>query len=104
MCTPSIIMPESISNIDNSQCYEEYAICEDYKGDCNTKCGSIRLYNGITCKFKSGKYTSTYKSCEKAQTKEECILISKTGVIDSDKKICSWINGDCIETYKYCSD
>lgn len=47
---------------------------------------------------------SQLKTCEKADTKEECLLIAKTGVTDPERRVCSWTGSSCIENYKYCSD
>ena len=86
------------------RCYEEYARCEDYLGNDTAICEGIRLYNGLTCEFVSGRCRSTNKNCEQALTEEECKLINVTGVSDKEKKVCDYVGTSCIENYKYCSD
>ena len=86
-------------------CYEEYIRCEDYLGNSQTECESIKLYDGKICKWESpNRCRSNFKICEDANTEEECKLIAETGVTDKERKVCAWYSGDCIETYKYCSD
>ena len=87
------------------KCYEEYIRCEDYLGNYQTECESIRLYDGKKCIWESpNRCRSNFKICEDANTEEECKLIAETGVTDKERKVCAWYSGDCIETYKYCSD
>ena len=95
----------------NNKCYEEYLRCEDYLENNSTECLGIKLYDGKTCKYETStssnlntyRCRSDYKKCSEANTKEECKLIAKTGVIDTERKVCDF-NGGCIETFKYCSD
>ncbi len=105
-----------------TKCVEEYIRCEDYIDDASpttTSCGCIKLYDGKTCKsVRTGSTetetrsnyicTSLFKTCEDADTEEECKLIAKTGVTDPERRVCSWIgthsSGSCITNYKYCSD
>ncbi len=102
-----------------SKCVEEYIRCEDYLGETSnyqistSTCQDIQLYDGKTCDWVStntatGSTTymcrSQFKTCGQASTKEECLLIAKTGVTDPERKVCSWTGSDCIENYKYCSD
>jgi len=106
--TPS--SPTPTTPVHSPRCYEEYARCEDYKENDTTICEAIRLYNGNTCEFKSGRCRSKNKICSEAYTEEECKLINKTGVTDPDRMICDFIkystdsNHHCVENYKYCSD
>jgi len=98
----------------NNKCYEEYLRCEDYLETNSTECLGIKLYDGKTCKYETStnsnlntyRCRSNYKKCSEANTKEECKLISKTGVTDTERKICDYDedDGECIETFKYCSD
>ena len=86
------------------KCKEEYIRCEDYTGTDSTECENIILYNGLQCEYESNRCRSRNKICIEAETKEECKLISKTGVTNPDRKVCDYINGNCTETFKYCSD
>jgi len=94
-------------------CYEEYIRCEDYLGTSMSECEGINLYDGKKCNWESSssatgtnitRCRSAFKTCKDAKTKEECKLIGKTGVTDSDTKVCDWIGSSCDENYKYCSD
>ena len=94
-------------------CYEEFLRCEDYFEESSygsQSCRYIKLYNGQACKSISGgtnninRCISKFKTCEEATTKEECKLITKTGVSDPERKVCDWYGNRCIENYKYCSD
>ncbi len=95
----------------NNKCYEEYLRCEDYLETSSSECSGIKLYDGKTCKYEANinsnlntyRCRTNYKKCGQANTKEECKLISKTGVSDTERKVCDY-NGGCIETFKYCSD
>ena len=62
------------------------------------------LYNGQRCYSDLGRCRSIQKTCSDARNADECKLIAKTGVSDPDKKVCSYIGGYCVETFKYCSD
>ncbi|MBO6242995.1 MAG: hypothetical protein J6O41_00265 [Clostridia bacterium] len=95
-------------------CYEEYLRCEDYLENSQYYCeNSIKLYDGKKCKWESSasgagstttnKCRSQFKTCGDATKKEECKLISKTGVTNPDRKVCDFIS-TCFENYKYCSD
>jgi len=98
------------------KCYEEYIRCEDFLENSNSgssSCSSIRLYDGKTCESESSttRCRSNYKSCEDANSEEECKLMAKTGVSDQERKVCGYVKSSspsipssCFETYKYCSD
>lgn len=100
------------------ECYEEYLRCEDYfPVDPSITCSDIKLHNGKNCEHapNSDRCISKNKTCSDPTitTKGECNLISESGVSNSDKLVCRWLNYDkngnsanynCIETYKYCSD
>ena len=98
----------------DGECYEEYIRCEDYIGTSSDDCEKIKLYDGKTCKYElissinGNIYScrSNYKTCEEAETKEECKLIAKTGVSNSDRRVCDYYGSTlkCRENYKYCSD
>lgn len=103
----------------NGACYEEYMRCEDYEAKFESRCASsssssdgIILYNGKTCEVepilnlnsRAFKCKSIDKTCSQATTEEECKLITKTGVSDPERKMCSWEGTNCVEKYKYCSD
>ena len=88
----------------NSRCLETYKKCEYYDGGDESTCESIIQINGKKCYFTSKKCKSKNKICTQALTTEECHLIAKKGVTDPDTRICDIYNGDCKESYKYCSD
>ena len=103
----------------NLKCYEEYIRCEDFIINTTNyyKCNNIKLYNGKTCKYEkiqsingNDEYRcrSNYKTCNDAETEEECKLIAITGVSDPERKVCDYDDGrtapKCQENYKYCSD
>ena len=96
---------------DGSKCFEEYIRCEDYipgSDSGSSSCEDIILYDGKTCKWDTditpNRCLSNFKTCDKAETEEECKLIEKTGVSNPDRKICAWDGSRCDEVYKYCSD
>jgi hypothetical protein len=91
------------------RCYEEYARCEDYHDQDEDECEEIRLYNGNSCVFKDNRCQSKNKICSDALTEEECKLINVTGVADTDRMVCDYVqysgrSKSCVENYKYCSD
>ena len=88
----------------NNKCWETYKKCEYYDGGDETTCENIIQINGKKCYFTSKKCKSKNKICSQALTTEECHLIAKKGVTDPDTRICDMYNGDCVESYKYCSD
>lgn len=102
----------------NSKCYEEYIRCEDFIATTSNyyECNNIKLYNGKTCKYEritgiNGNYEyicrADYKTCEYAETEEECKLMAITGVSDPERKVCDYDDSrttKCQENYKYCSD
>lgn len=94
----------------DKKCMEVFQRCEDYNQTDSDVCNSLVLYNGKKCYFESNQCKSRDKICKEASNKDECLLISKTGVSNPAKKVCDWItlSGDslpsCAENYKYCSD
>ena len=100
------------TNTGTEKCYEEYLRCEDYLE--TSGCSGIKLYDGKTCKYETNtnsnlntyRCRTNYKKCNQAYTKEECKLMSKTGVSDTERKVCDYNEDDseCIETFKFCSD
>ena len=95
------------------KCFEEYIRCEDYiqgSDSGSSLCEDIILYDGKTCKWDTDitppRCLSNFKTCDIAETEEECKLIEKTGVSNPDRKICAWDSSidRCKEVYKYCSD
>ena len=86
-------------------CYEEYLNCEDYADTDATICSDIILYNGKKCEIYLDKCKTISKTCEDANSKEECKMIAHTGVYDPEKMVCDYIDGvGCRGVYKYCSD
>jgi len=90
----------------SGSCYEVYTRCEDFTENniTTTTCPNLYLYNGQRCYSDLGRCRSIQKICSEARNANECKLIAKTGVSDPDKKVCSYIGGYCVETFKYCSD
>ena len=90
----------------SGSCYEVYTRCEDYTENniTTTTCPNLYLYNGQRCYSDLGRCRSIQKTCSDARNADECKLIAKTGVSDPDKKVCSYISGNCVEVFKYCSD
>ena len=90
-------------------CYEQYKGCEDIVENLGDFCSNnLYTYNGEKCFIESDKCKSKNKKCEEALDEEECKLIEKTGVFNSELKICDWLTissiKKCWENYKYCSD
>ena len=89
----------------NDQCLETYKKCEYYDGGVESICENIIQINGKKCYYTSKKCKTRNKICTEALTnKEECLLITKKGVMDPDTRICDMYGGYCKESYKYCSD
>ena len=101
----------------NNICYEQYKGCEDYDKNEEDYCNNtIYYFNGEICFLDSDKCKSKNKKCEEASDEDECRLIEKTGVKNTERKLCDWATvitisessvqtvQKCIENYKYCSD